>query len=469
MMTDKLISKALTRFDPIKYGLGPFFWRQIMKINITNIISTRVTIIALVLLIASSAAHVLAAPGDFDTTFGQGGVVFDSASSQSCMGLYPRASAVQADGKIIVVGSIFDDCNYTAYNAPVTSRRLYVRRYRSNGTPDNGPWWTSPFGVDGFGVSTIGSGISLTGDAAAILIQSDGKILVGGTKWSFFQGSSAVVWRFSTDGQLDTAFGTNGLSTFSSNLNPANASAFAFMNNKLIVGVSTGNNTDIRLFRLLSNGNLDPTFGYFAQIITGITPAYPHIGMDVDAALGVIYVSGKMQNGTNSDGVVARYYPNGNLDTTFGSAGRAFYPVCLPTSGNVPIDVDAFTNVAVQSGGQVVVAGDGQLVGLSAAAFVTRFTAGGAIDSTFGPATSSPCSSNTQGLGSNMRKQTDDKVLFRYVRYDANGTTDPTFNVNNAQMHGYGGTISIEPGTGKIVYVNINDNGNGTWIHRVLP
>ena len=244
-----------------------------------------------------------------------------------------RATAVQSDGKIIVVGKIFDKCNYTYLNDPASSRKLYVRRYRSNGSPDTGPWWASPFGVDGFGVEDIGTGISLTGDAFSVLIQSDGKIVVGGRRFSRATGYTAYVWRFNTNGELDTTFGNNETVAWSTTyLNPANVTAMAISQNKLLLGVSTNNSTNIRLGRLNSNGSPDINFGNWAQIITNITPSGKQIGLDASNDLGgVIYVGGKMANWPDgSEPVLARYYPSGVIDLTFGSSGRVWYPTCNP-------------------------------------------------------------------------------------------------------------------------------------------
>ncbi len=97
--------------------------------------------------------------GTLDASFGVGGKV---ATTFSSGGGYARAAAIQSDGKIVAVGTSGNDIN----------NRFTVLRYNADGSPD------VSFGSGG----TVMTQISGNFDSAnAVKIQSDGKIVVGGT------------------------------------------------------------------------------------------------------------------------------------------------------------------------------------------------------------------------------------------------------------------------------------------------
>ena len=77
-----------------------------------------------------TAAH--AAPGDLDTTFSGDGKIVETAQASS----FANAVAIQADGKIVVAGSLGGD--------------LHVARYNTNGTLD------TTFSGDGIVVTDFG-------------------------------------------------------------------------------------------------------------------------------------------------------------------------------------------------------------------------------------------------------------------------------------------------------------------------
>ena len=75
------------------------------------------------------------------------------------------ALAIQSDGKIVVVG-------YTDSSGDGTDHNIIVARYTASGVLD------TDFDSDGMLVAAIGSGHDR---AAAVAIQSDGKIVVAGS------------------------------------------------------------------------------------------------------------------------------------------------------------------------------------------------------------------------------------------------------------------------------------------------
>jgi len=165
----------------------------------------------------------LNADGSLDTTFDIG-TGFDSELT---------AVAVQADGKIIV-GGTFSKFQGLAHS--------YFIRLNSNGTKD-----TSFITGTGFSGSNVD----------AVIIQNDGKIIVGGG-FNGYQGvAQKYLIRLNPDGSKDTSFKT-----------PASFTLFSYLNvstmclqpdGKLIANFYRYNNDDV-VYRFNADGSLDTTF-----------------------------------------------------------------------------------------------------------------------------------------------------------------------------------------------------------------
>ena len=116
--------------------------------------------------------------GQLDTGFGGNGTVVTNFAV-----LRGAAVAIQADGKIVAA------CGLTG------PRRFGVARYEVDGTLDAG------FGDGGKVQTRLGRGAV----ALAVLVQPDGKIVVGGSS----DGDFALA-RDTTEGALDVRFGNEG-------------------------------------------------------------------------------------------------------------------------------------------------------------------------------------------------------------------------------------------------------------------
>src|SRR5690349_14059891 len=124
------------------------------------------TLTAAALAALTLAATARADTGSPDPNFGTAGVLrMETSGLQTETGV-----AVQADGKLVVTG------------AGVNDALARVRRLNANGTPDGDFGDAGTVTIDGTGTDRLN----------AVLVQADGKILVGGSS-----GSSAVLYRFS--------------------------------------------------------------------------------------------------------------------------------------------------------------------------------------------------------------------------------------------------------------------------------
>jgi len=131
--------------------------------------------------------------GTLDPTFGEGGKVITQLGPgyESAYGV-----AIQSDGKILAVGE-----SYRSGTPSNLDDDIALVRYNTNGSLDN------TFGTDGIVITPIGSGIDLS---AGVVLQPDGKIVVGGEGWDGSAYRFAAL-RYNSNGSLDNSFGSGGI------------------------------------------------------------------------------------------------------------------------------------------------------------------------------------------------------------------------------------------------------------------
>jgi uncharacterized delta-60 repeat protein len=140
-------------------------------------------------------ATALAAPGDPDATFGTDGrVTVDFGGKTGAF----RDAALQPDGKIVLVGYVFQ---------PATTGRhtdMIVVRLNADGSTDQ------EFGTAGMRQIGTTNGPTPGPDVAnAVALQPDGKIVVGGYSYAGSVRESTVV-RLTPSGSLDASFSPGG-------------------------------------------------------------------------------------------------------------------------------------------------------------------------------------------------------------------------------------------------------------------
>ena len=278
--------------------------------------------------------------GSLDAGFGAGGkVVTDLGGS---FGETARAVAIQPDGKIVVVGA--------------SGSHAMVVRYRSSGRLD------ARFG-DG-GIVTIdfpGLQASLT-PRLDLALQPDGKIIIMGQ-------TLTTLARLKSDGRFDRGFGTGGkVPADSLPVIDSQAAAVALQSDGKIVlagrAVTADSTTgsDFLLVRYNADGSLDVGFGSGGLVTTdfGLGDFVRDLiiqadGKIVAAGLALSERPGAPIGFERSSFALARYMPDGSLDDSFGAGGK----VTTDFEG----DVDANANaLALQADGRIVAAGFAGLV-----------------------------------------------------------------------------------------------------------
>jgi len=332
--------------------------------------------------------------GTLDTTFGH-----DANSDGSPDGVVSldldagddegHAIAVQADGKIVIVGT------RTVNN----SKNIVVARLTDLGALD------ANFGVggaDGNGVVTLDLGVN-DDIANAVALQHDGKILVAGTTGAAGD-TNVVVARLSTDGTMDINFGDDydsntfrdgykilNLTTSGTSNEEAVAMAVQADDRIVVVGNSNASgNSNIVVARLNPDGQLDTFFGADNNDGTpdGVTSVNLSAGNDIAHALalqadGKILVAGSDIDAGSKDAVVARLNADGSIDMAFG-AGIADGTPDGAVGINLGAGDDEIAAIAVDADGKIVVVGTTTSTSTTSNVFVARLLASGGFDTSFG-------------------------------------------------------------------------------------
>ena len=280
------------------------------------------------------------ADGSLDTTFAHASGEWGADSD-----VY--ALALQSDGKILIGGY------FTEYDSV---SRSGIARLNADGTLDT---TFSPItGVDAY------SGV------LDIIIQSDGKILIGG-KFSTYDGVSRNgIARLNADGTLDTTFdpGSGASDVYSMQLQS---------DGKILIGGDFGTVNGVsrdKIARLNSDGSLDTTF----DPGTGADDWNPVRAVSLQTD-GKILIGGNFDeyNGTSRH-KIARLNADGSLDTTF-----------VPQTGfdGGQIYMQEVMSLAVESDGDILVGGDNFMnaTGGDFSTGLVRLTSSGNDDGTIFP------------------------------------------------------------------------------------
>jgi uncharacterized delta-60 repeat protein len=180
--------------------------------------------------------------GNLDTGFGSNGRVITALGNV----LQGKVSlALQADGKIVIA---------SAYKS-TGDADFIVARYTTDGVLDT-TFNPSGSGSPQPGTVTTDLGSSVGDGANAVVIQPDGKIVLGGISGS--TTSSMALVRYNADGSLDSGFAAGGKLIYkpTSNINGINALALQ-PNGKILAAGYTDNPSKVALVRVDANGAVE--------------------------------------------------------------------------------------------------------------------------------------------------------------------------------------------------------------------
>ena len=427
---------------------------------------------AIILTLFSSVQMAQAADGDLDPTFGTGGMVTTDIDHSTDIA---NAVAIQADGKLVVVGQTYKNNDYS-------NEDFVVTRYNTDGTLD------TTFGRGGK-VRTDFPGLAAV--PSAVVIQSDGKIVVAGGAFPqfTFAGNFEVV-RYNPNGSLDRSFGNGGIVTTTF---PEGSYAFdvALQPDGKIIAAGTvfvdfipgePSNTDFALARYNPDGTPDATFGNGGQVSTDF------VGLEDDAFSVLIQPDGKIvavgsadSPATYYDFAAVRYLSNGTIDTTFGVAGKV-------STDFGDQNFDRARSAALQPDGRIIASGFAisQNGGVQNFA-VARYTSSGVLDTTFSRDGKTEIDfGNCCQSANKVLLQSDGKIItvgyantedsdsdFLLARLSPRGSLDATFGVGGKVRTSFGDLNGGANGAalqsdGKIVAVGFQATFSNQWANFAL-
>lgn len=377
------------------------------------------------------------------------------------------AIALQADGKIVVVGWVLDGNLKSSFA---------IVRYDSDGTLD------ASFGSGGMVTTSVDRGDDLP---TSVAIQRDGKIIVGGAAgaslpWNWnplYPGThpsylinprySPVLLRYNPDGSLDSSFNGTGVDEFLYDNYPSQGFASPYLPSPLPPNDAGSINqlqiqSDGRMIvaagpdivRINTDGSIDRTFGQ-GGLVTVPMPIFEGAINDL-----VIQADGKILVATNSYAAenefaigLSRYNADGSLDTTFNHG--------LPVS--TPVTPDGFgelTDLATQPDGTITVSATVNYLGSQSYGVLARYNSDGSLDAFFGAGGQV----FEQAYGWNVVAiQSDGKLVavgggvlyddgvqatsdFHVKRFNADGTDDVSFDRNVITPGALTGPAPTSPG-----------------------
>jgi uncharacterized delta-60 repeat protein len=346
---------------------------------------------------------------------------------------------IQSDGKIIVGG------NFTAMETSQTTTdtaRNYIARLNTDGTLD------TTFNPD------------LNGPPSAVIILSNGQVLVGGDfstvdpNYSSTVSSYASLIRLNSDGTLDTTFdpSPNG-PVYALALEPNGqilaGGSFSTMQPNLATASTAPTILNTGTFvRINTNGTIDTTFQPNPNGVVDTIVVLPNQQLLVGGGFT------SFQPGTSSYATnrlfLSRLNSDGTVDPSFDpELNSAAAAILLLQDGSLLIG-GSFTGINV--GGALLIGGSFTVIGGNPAPYLARLNADTTVDASF--------TSNADGVVNALTPQIDGKTLvggaFAHIgssgaanvgRINTDGSVDSSFS---ASTNGVVNAIAMQP-NGQIV------------------
>lgn len=331
--------------------------------------------------------------GSLDTSFGAGGIAKHPIGAAED---YGYAAALQPDGKLILVGSVYGP----------HFENFGIARFTRDGALD------ASFGSGGKVIVDYAKGRDI---ARAVAVQADGRIVVAGGTVVPGDDERFGLLRLHANGTLDTSFGTGGKLTtaFTGSANDRANALLIQPDGKIVVGgqasfSSAAGGVDFALARYLPSGALDPSFGNGGRVTTPVSASG---GSDKIFALAL--QDDRIVAAGGDTFQVARYTASGALDLTFGTGGKV--PKFFPGNNS------GATSVVVDAQNRLVVGGHDQMN-----TAVVRLTRDGAPDPTFGNAGRTVLKLNPSNwnVTTAVAVQADGKVVAGSWVYEGNSSND---------------------------------------------
>jgi uncharacterized delta-60 repeat protein len=261
----------------------------------------------LIAVIVATTAILMFAPtayasdGDLDTTWGGDGVVVSTHTDASAA----YAIANYPDNRVLVVGSVVDS----------PASRILVSRFLADGTADTTCNGTGEF------IDTVNDAV-----ASDVVVLSDGSFVVAGTTQTNNIGTLFVA-KFTSTCNLDTTFGTTGIATYSALFGTSGRALVVQSDGKIIVvgdeypTVSDSSDQRVLVTRFSALGALDTSFGSSGRFISSSNEKGQAQDVVIDSSGRIIFTGSIVGTVAPDAAIVGRLTRNGQLDSTFATLG----------------------------------------------------------------------------------------------------------------------------------------------------
>lgn len=292
-----------------------------------------------------------------DPAFGTNGIATTQISSQRNT---MNATAVQADGKVLVAGQVGGD----------SVKNMGVTRFNPDGTVE------TTFGTNGQLIINFPNAQSFV---RKIAIQPDGKIILGGYTFNTSFSGDFVAVRLNPDGSYDSSFGNNGIAVLDNGQSEVSIAMTLLSDGRIILAGDV--NDRFAMAMLKSNGTIDTTFGNNGWVVTNFDEGGIAYANDVAVQNdGKIVLGGMLMVDSPFFRYAAiRYLPNGTLDTSFANNGKFLYAF----GGNNDFGI----NIGFQNDGKLIFAGHSYFHNIPYLQYDVvslRLTTAGQIDTSYG-------------------------------------------------------------------------------------
>jgi len=312
-------------------------------------------------------------------------------------------------------------------------------------TPVSSQTLDATFGNGGKVVTQIND----TSAAISVAIQSDGKIIIGGSAISGGSNYSALV-RYNSDGGPDNTFGTGGTVIAQINTSSKLNSIALQSDGKIIAGGYSSHppssystfdfsSQPFTIARFNNNGKIDSMFGMNGVAKAVMTEGWGEIKKLLIKPDGKILTAGTVGTPVFENiPALVQFKPDGSLDSSFGNNGKL--------EGGIN-DIEEITDIALAKDGKIYATGQIRNWSFIGDFALLRFLPDGSLDSSFG--TNGVVKTDFNGNVNDLKVENalalvilpDSSIVvtghnltipatFALARYKVNGSLDSTFGTD---------------------------------------
>jgi uncharacterized delta-60 repeat protein len=264
--------------------------------------------------------------------------------------------AIGAGGTIYVLRSVFDCPSF------VCQFQHRIDRFLANGAVDGS------FGSAGTSTA-LGTASSSSSPDASLALDPDSRPVVG-----WVDDGKLLLQRLEADGRRDLSFGDGGTAKFDFGFPISRARITVQDDGKVVVAAEpqTGYASDaVLVTRFSTGGNLDPTFGSGAPVLTTLGSGLG--GMALTPTERAVFAGPRCCSFSGRSVHATRLDMTGSFDTGFGREGEVFIDDVT--------DAVAVGAVTILPNGRIYVVGSSQSKG---EVFAMRLLPNGRLDNSFG-------------------------------------------------------------------------------------